>query len=130
DCGGVNAGVFGIWLCPNECVTDGLRVLRCEQHPHNFAAVLVMLKNFLTDELTFAIAIGCEPNPLGGAQSLSNRFELGGFVSAGYWASVVKTVRPQKYWRPALPSRQNILWFEQGEQIPLGRQEITVASTH
>jgi hypothetical protein len=25
-----------------------------------------MLENFLTDELTFAIAIGGEPNPLGG----------------------------------------------------------------
>src|SRR5258708_30288963 len=88
-----------------------------------------MLKNFLTDELTFAIAIGCEPNPLGGAQSLSNRFELGGFVSARYWASVVKTVWPQKYWRPAFPSRLNILWFEQVEQMPLGRQDIPVART-
>jgi hypothetical protein len=28
-----------------------------------------MLEDFLTDELTFAIAIGGEPNPLGGAQS-------------------------------------------------------------
>jgi hypothetical protein len=30
-----------------------------------------MLKNFLTDELTFAIAIGCEPNPLGGARGFA-----------------------------------------------------------
>jgi hypothetical protein len=88
-----------------------------------------MLKDFLTDELTFAIAIGGEPNPLGGAQSLSNRFELGGLVSARCWASVVKTVRPQKYWRPVLPSRHNILWFEQVEQMPLGRQDIPVART-
>jgi hypothetical protein len=33
-----------------------------------------MLQNFLTNELTFAIAIGGEPNLLGGAQSLANGF--------------------------------------------------------
>ena len=65
------------------------RVLRGEQHPHHLTAVLVMLKNLLTDELTLAIAIGREPNPLGGAQRLANGFELGGFVSALCRASAV-----------------------------------------
>jgi hypothetical protein len=37
-----------------------------------------MLENFLTDELTLAVAIGGEPNPLGGAQCLANGSELGG----------------------------------------------------
>jgi hypothetical protein len=41
-----------------------------------------MLKNLLTDELTLAIAIGREPNPLGGAERLENGFELGSFISA------------------------------------------------
>jgi hypothetical protein len=41
-----------------------------------------MIENFLTDELTLAVAIGREPNPIGGAQRLANGFELGGFVSA------------------------------------------------
>ena len=40
--------------------------LRGEQHPHDLAAVLVMLENFLTDELTFAVAVGGEPNPFCG----------------------------------------------------------------
>jgi hypothetical protein len=31
------------------------------------AAILVMLKNLLTDELTLAVAVGGQPNPLGGA---------------------------------------------------------------
>src|SRR4029077_310775 len=129
DGGGVKVCIFGIWLCPAECITDGLRVLRSEQYPHDFAAILVMLENLLTDELTFAIAVGGEPNPLGGTKGLANCFELGGFVAALCWASVVKTVRPQKYCRPAFPSRHNILWFEQVEQMPLGRQDSPVART-
>src|SRR5258708_8550733 len=112
DCGGVKVSIFGIWLCPIKCGANCLRVLRCEQHPHNFAAVIVMLKNFLTDELTFAIAIGCEPNPLCGTKGLANGFDLGGFLASLCWASVVKAFRPQNHWRPAFPSRHNILWFE------------------
>src|SRR3954470_6184465 len=64
--GGVKAGIFGIWSCPTECLADGLLVLRGEQHPHHLATVFIMLDNFLTDELTLAVAIGGEPNPLSG----------------------------------------------------------------
>ena len=96
DGGGVKACIFGIGFCPAECVADGLRILRGEQHPHDLAAVIVMLENFLTDELTLAIAIGGEPDPLGGAQSLANGFELGGFVAALGRASAVKAFGPQK----------------------------------
>ena len=52
-----------------------------------------MLEYFLTDELTFAVAVGGEPNPLGGAQRLANGSELGGFVAALCGASAVKTDR-------------------------------------
>ena len=96
DGGGVKAGIFGVWLRPGECVADRLRILRGEQHPHDLAAVLVMLEDFLTDELTLAIAIGGEPDPLGRAQRLSNGFELGGFVAALGRASAVKAFGPQK----------------------------------
>jgi hypothetical protein len=64
----------GSWPTKTVRVYEGYRVgVR--------APLLVMLKNFLTDELALAIAIGGEPNPLGGAQCLANRFELGGLVS-------------------------------------------------
>jgi hypothetical protein len=86
------AGIFGIWLCPSKCVADGLRVLRGEQHPHDLAAVIVMLKNFLTNELTLAITVGSEPNPFGCAQCLANGSELGGFVAALCRASAIKTL--------------------------------------
>jgi hypothetical protein len=56
----------------------------------HLAAILVMLKNFLTDELTLAVAVGSEPNRLGGAQCLANGFELAGFVSALCRASAIK----------------------------------------
>ena len=48
-----------------------------------------MLENFLTYELTLAIAIGGEPNPLGGAQCLANDCKLGGFVATLRRASAV-----------------------------------------
>jgi len=67
DGGGVKPGIFAIWLCSTECIADGLRVLRGEHHPHHLTAVLIMLENFLADELTLAVAIGGEPNPPGGA---------------------------------------------------------------
>jgi hypothetical protein len=89
-----------------------------------------MLENFLTDELTLAIAIGGEPNSLGGAQCLANGFELGGFVSAFCRASAVKAFGPQQDRRPALPGRHNILRFEQVEQMALCRENVSVARTH
>jgi hypothetical protein len=85
--GGIKPRIFGIRFCPTECIANGLLVLRGEQHPHHLTAVFGVLKNFLTDELTLAVAIGGEPNPLGGAQCLANGSELGGFVAALRWAS-------------------------------------------
>src|ERR1035441_4158330 len=89
-----------------------------------------MLENFLTDELTLAVAIGGEPNPLGGVQCLANGSELGGFVAALCWAGAVKAFRPQQDSRPALPRRHDILRLEQVAQMALGREDVSVARTH
>ena len=105
-------------------------VLRGEQHPHDLAAVFVMLENFLADELTLAIAIGGEPNPLGGAQCFADGSELGGLVAALRRASAVKAFWPQQDRRPALPGRHNILRFEQVEQMALGRKDFSVARAY
>ncbi len=69
DSGSVKAGIFRVRFGAREGVADGLRILRGKQHTHYLAAILVVLKNFLTDELTFAVAVGGEPNPLGAAQA-------------------------------------------------------------
>jgi len=74
----------------------GLRILRGEQHPHDLTAILLMLKDFLTDQLTLAVAIGCKPNSFGSAQCLANGLELSGLVATLRWARSVKTFRPQK----------------------------------
>jgi hypothetical protein len=76
---------------------------------------LVVLENFLTDELPLAVAVGGEPNPLGRAQCLANGSELCGFVAALCRAGAVKTFGPQQDWRPALPLRHNIFRLEQVE---------------
>ena len=89
-----------------------------------------MLENFLTNELTLAIAIGGEPNPLGGSQSLANGFELGGLVAALSRAGAVKAFGAQKNRRPALPSRHHILRFNQIEQMALSGKDIAVARTY
>ena len=89
-----------------------------------------MLKNFLTDQLTLAVAIGSQPNFLSRAQCLPNGFELGCFVSALCRASAVKAFRSQKYRRPALPCRHNILWFEEIKQMTLRGEDISVARTN
>ena len=89
-----------------------------------------MLKNFLTDELTLTVAIGGEPDPLGGAQCLANGFELGGFVAAFCRASAVKAFGPQKDRCPALSCRHNILRLEQVEQMALGWKNVSVTRTH
>jgi hypothetical protein len=85
-----------------------------------------MLKNFLTDQLALAIAIGREPNPLGGAQRLANSSELGGLVAALCRASAVETVGPEQYWRPSLPLRYNILRFQEVEQMAFSRQDMSL----
>ena len=114
------------WLCPTECVANGLGILRGEHHAHDLAAVAVMLKNLLTNELAFAVAVGCEPNPLSGAQCLANGFELGGFVSALCRASAIKALRPEQDRRPALPGRHDILRLKQIEQMAFGREDYAV----
>ena len=100
-----------------------------EIHQSN-EAVLAMLEDFLTDELTLAITIGGEPNPLRCAQCVTNGFELGGFVSALRRASAVKIFGPQQDRRPTLPGRHNILRLEEIEQMSLGREDRSVARTH
>ena len=80
--GGVEQCVIGVRLCRFERRADRLRILRGEQHAHDFAAVVVVLENFLADQLAFAVAIGREPDALGGPQRFADRSELGGLVSA------------------------------------------------
>jgi hypothetical protein len=53
-----------------------------------------MLKNFLTDQLTLAVAIGCKPNSFGSAQRLANGLELSGLVATLRRARSVKAFRP------------------------------------
>jgi hypothetical protein len=47
-------------------IVAGLRV--GQQDAHDLTAILVMLKYFLTDQLTLAVAIGCKPNSFGSAR--------------------------------------------------------------
>jgi len=47
-----------------------LRVLRGEKHAHHLTAIMIVLQNFLADELTLAVAIGGEPTPFGAAPRL------------------------------------------------------------
>src|ERR1700686_5218885 len=89
-----------------------------------------MLKNFLTDQLTLAVAIGCKPNSFGSAQCLANGLELSRLVGTLCRARSVKTFRPEKYRRPSLPGRNNILGFEEIEQMALSWKNITVARTN
>src|SRR5439155_8990508 len=98
--------------------------------PHDLATVFVVFENLLTDQLAFAVAVSSKPNSFGGAKRLANGSEFGGFASALCWASAVKSFWPQKYRRPTLPGRHSILWFDQVEQMALGREDITVARTN
>src|SRR6202011_573103 len=100
-----------------------------KQHPHDRAAVLVMLEDFLTDELTLAIAVGGKPDSFGRAQGFSNGLELNRFVAALNRARAVKALGPQENRCPGLPGRNNILRFEQVEQMALGRKNVSVART-
>ena len=89
-----------------------------------------MLENFLTDELALAIAIGREPDSLCAALRVANGFELGGLVPALRRASAVQAFGPKQDRRPALPGRHNILGLEQIQEMPLGREDVSVARTH
>ena len=88
-----------------------------------------MLENFLTDQLTFAVAIGCKPNPLGATQCLADGSELGSFVAALGRARAVQSIGPQQDWRPALPLRHHVFRFEQIEQMTFSRKNVSVPRT-
>ena len=130
DRGGVEVGVFGVWLCPIEGVADRLRVLRGAKYAHHLTAIVIVLQNLLTDELPFAVAIGGEPNPLGAAQRLPNGLELGGFVSAFRWASVVEALGPQQDRGPPLPGRHGLLGLHEVQEVPFGRQNVAISGAH
>jgi hypothetical protein len=89
-----------------------------------------MFENFLTDELTLTIAIGGEPDPLGGTQRLADGFELGGLVAAIRRPRAVKPLWAQQDRRPALPFRNHVLRFEQIEQMAFGWKNVAVARPH
>src|SRR5882724_103461 len=89
-----------------------------------------MLKNFLANKLTLAVAVGGEPNPFGSAQRLANGSELGRLVAALCRASAVKAFGPEKNRRPAFPGWHNVFRFEEVEQMALGRENVSVASPH
>ena len=89
-----------------------------------------MLENFLTDELPLAIAIGCEPDLLCGAQRVTDGFELDGFVAAFSGAGAIKTFGTKQDRRPAFPGRHDILRLEKLQQMSLSRENVSVASAH
>ena len=120
-------GIFGIGLGATESVANSLLILGREQHPHDLAAIVVMLKDLLADELTLAIAISGEPDPLSGAQCLANGAELLGLVTPVSRPRAVEAFRPKKNGRPALPFRHNVLRFKQVEQMTLGGKDLAIA---
>jgi hypothetical protein len=63
-------------------------------------------------------------------QCLANGLELSGLVAALRRARSVKTFRPEKYRGPSLPGRNNVLRFEEIEQMALSWKNITVARTN
>jgi hypothetical protein len=89
-----------------------------------------MLKNFLTDELPLAIAIGGEPDFVCGAQRVTDGFELDGFVAAFSGAGAIKAFGTKQDRRPAFPGRHDILRLEKVQQMSLSREDVSVASAH
>ena len=86
-----------------------------------------MLKDLLADELTLAIAIGGEPDPLSGAQCLANGAKLRALVTPVSRPCAVEALRPKKNCRLALPGRHNVLRFKQVEQMTLGWKDRVMA---
>ena len=89
-----------------------------------------MLENFLPDQLAFAVAIGSEPDPLGGAQRLANRFQLGRLVAAVCGAGSIEPFGAQQDWRPTLPFRNRILGLLKVKQMTLGGKHFTIARSN
>ena len=89
-----------------------------------------MLENFLTDELSLAIAIGGEPDLPCGAQRLTDSLELGGFVAALSRAGAIKTLGTKQDRRPTFPGRHDILRLEKVQQMPLSWEDVSVARAY
>src|SRR5580704_6059366 len=89
-----------------------------------------MLKDFLTDELPLAIAIGCEPDLLSGAQRLTDSFELGDLVAAFSRAGAIEAFGTKQDRRPALPGRHDILRLEKVQQMSFSWEDVSIARAH
>ena len=89
-----------------------------------------MLENFLTDELPLAIAIGCKPDLLCGAQRLTDGFEFGGFVASSSRAGAIEAFGTKQDRRPALPGRHDVLRLEKVQQMSLSWEDVSVARAY
>ena len=119
----VEPGVFAVRLGRGEGLADRLRVLGGEHHPHHLAAVAAVLQDLLADQLALAVAVGGEPDPLGGLERVADRLELGGLVAAGGGLGAVEPVGAQQHGRPALPGRHHLLGLEQRQQVAFGGED-------
>ena len=113
-----------------ERLADALRVLRGEHHPQHLAAVAAVLENLLPDELSFAVAVGGEPHPPGGAQRLGDGLELRRLVAPRRWLHPVQPVGLEQHRRPTLPAGVHVLGLAQLQQMAFRRKNGAVARPH
>jgi len=126
----VEPGVFAVRLGRVEGLADRLRVLGGEHHPPDLAAVAAVLQDLLADQLALAVAVGGEPDPLGGLEGVADGLQLGSLVAAGGGLGAVEPVGAQQHGRPALPVRHDLLRLEEVEQVTLSGQDRAVAAAH
>ena len=89
-----------------------------------------MLQDLLADQLSLAVAVGGDPDPVGRLQRRTDRLQLCRLVAARRRLGVVQLVRPQRGRRPAFPCRVRVLGLAQVEQVPLRRENGAVAGAH
>src|SRR5208283_2532881 len=114
-----------VWFQPGEGLLKRLGILRGEQGSPHPSAIAEMIEDFLTDQLTLAVAIGRQDDVVAGLERCGDGLEFRLLVSAGSRARGIEPLRLEDDAGPALPRGVDLLGLGQTKQMTLGGQDLS-----
>jgi hypothetical protein len=119
---------FHVRLQPGEGLLKRLRILRREQGPPHASTIAEMVEDFLTDQLTLAVAIGRQDDLVAGLERRGDGLEFRRIVSLGSRPRRIKPIRFEDDAGPALPCGIDLLGLGQPQEMTLGGQDLSKPS--
>ena len=111
---------FDVWFQPSKGLLQRLWILRREQGPPHAPAITDMIEDFLTNQLTFTIAIGRQDNVVAGPERRGDGLEFRRLIAFLGRAGRIKPIRLENGAGPALPGGIDLFGLGQPKEMTFG----------